>query len=128
MAETFSVGQKQLLCLARALLKKNKFLVLDEATSNVDMHTDSFIQNCIKTNFKDTTVITIAHRLNTIADYDKVIVMDRGRIKEMGSPWELIERGELFAEMVSHTGKNAEMIRKLAKDSQDRKSLKERKK
>ena len=80
MDEIFSVGQKQLLCLGRALLKKNKFLVLDEATSNVDMQTDTFIQNCIKKNFKETTVITIAHRLNTIADYDKVIVMNRGRI------------------------------------------------
>ena len=100
ISEVFSVGQKQLLCLARALLRKNKFLVLDEATSNVDMVTDHFIQNCIKTKFRETTVITIAHRLNTIADYDKVIVMDRGRIVEIGSPYELILKGGLFAEMV----------------------------
>lgn len=62
-------------------MRKNKFVVLDEATSNVDMTTDHFIQNCIKTKFKDATVITIAHRLNTIADYDKIIVMDKGRVK-----------------------------------------------
>ena len=82
----FSVGQRQLLCLARALLRRNKFLVLDEATSNVDMQTDSFIQKVIRENFINTTVITIAHRLNTIADYDKVIVMSRGKIIELGSP------------------------------------------
>ena len=86
ISEVFSVGQKQLLCLARALLRKNKFLVLDEATSNVDMATDHFIQDCIQTKFVDTTVITIAHRLNTIADYDKVIVMDKGTIAEIGTP------------------------------------------
>ena len=118
-AETFSVGQKQLLCLARALLKKNKFLVLDEATSNVDIETDNFIQNCIKTKFKDTTVITIAHRLNTIADYDQILVMDRGRIVERGSPWYLIQKGGLFAQMVSYTGKNAEIICKIAKNRDD---------
>lgn len=79
------------------------------------MQTDNFIQNCIKTRFKESTVITIAHRLNTIADYDQVIVMDRGRIVEKGSPWQLIQKDDLFAEMVSHTGKNAEIIRKIAK-------------
>lgn len=80
---------------------------MDEATSNVDMQTDHFIQSCIKTKFKDTTVITIAHRLNTIADYDKVIVMDRGRIIEIGSPYELLIKGGTFSEMVDHTGKSA---------------------
>ena len=86
IAEMFSVGQRQLLCLARALLRRNKFLVLDEATSNVDMQTDSFIQKVIRENFVNTTVITIAHRLNTIADYDKVVVMAKGKIIEIGSP------------------------------------------
>ena len=79
------------------------------------MVTDRFIQTCIKTKFKDTTVITIAHRLNTIADYDKIITMDRGRIVECGSPYELILKNGLFAEMVQHTGRNADIIRKLAK-------------
>ena len=86
-SEFFSVGQKQLLCLARALLRRNKFLVLDEATSNVDMKTDAFIQQVIREKFLKTTVITIAHRLNTIADYDKVLVMQKGEIIEQGTPW-----------------------------------------
>ena len=106
----FSVGQRQLLCLARALLRKNKFLVLDEATSNVDMQTDSFIQKVIREKFNDATVITIAHRLNTIADYDKVIVMKRGKIVEQGAPWELIKKKGQFRDMIKNTGKNAEII------------------
>ena len=68
-------------------MRKNNILILDEATSNVDMKTDDFIQSVLKSKFKDTTIITIAHRLNTIADYDNIIVMQRGRIVEMGSPY-----------------------------------------
>ena len=95
-SESFSVGQKQLLCLARALIRRNRILVLDEATSNVDMETDAFIQRAIREKFADTTVITIAHRLNTIADYDFVVVMENGRVAEAGHPFELIKAKKQF--------------------------------
>lgn len=76
-----------MLCLARLLLTKNKFLVLDEATSNLDSHTDSFIQGLIRDKFQDATVIAVAHRLDTIADYDRILVMERGAIIEEGTPY-----------------------------------------
>ena len=85
--------------------------MIDEATANIDVKNDTLIQKVIAEKFKDSTVITIAHRLNTIADYDKVIVMKRGKIVEHGSPWMLLQKKGQFADMVSHTGKNAELIR-----------------
>ncbi|CAF0901581.1 unnamed protein product, partial [Didymodactylos carnosus] len=81
-----SVGQKQLFCLARALLSKSKVLCLDEATANVDMETDSLIQKSIHDTCKNVTVLTIAHRIQTIMDSDRVLVMDQGKIKEFDSP------------------------------------------
>uniref|UniRef100_A0A671V6B7 ABC-type glutathione-S-conjugate transporter n=1 Tax=Sparus aurata TaxID=8175 RepID=A0A671V6B7_SPAAU len=95
--ENLSLGQRQLVCLARALLRKTKILVLDEATAAVDLETDTLIQSTIRTQFEDCTVLTIAHRLNTIMDYTRVIVMDRGHIVEMESPANLIaQRGQFY--------------------------------
>ncbi|XP_067624098.1 multidrug resistance-associated protein 1 isoform X4 [Eurosta solidaginis] len=89
--ENLSVGQRQLVCLARALLRKTKVLVLDEATAAVDLETDDLIQKTIRSEFKDCTVLTIAHRLNTILDSDKVIVLDKGEVTEFASPTELLD-------------------------------------
>ncbi|XP_062304038.1 multidrug resistance-associated protein 1 [Osmerus eperlanus] len=95
--ENLSLGQRQLVCLARALLRKTKILVLDEATAAVDLETDTLIQSTIRSQFEDCTVLTIAHRLNTIMDYTRVIVMDKGHITEMDSPANLIaQRGQFY--------------------------------
>ena len=95
-----SVGERQLVCLARALVQRSKIIIMDEATANVDFKTDRLIQEVIRHKFKDSTVLTIAHRLNTIMDYNKVLVLDGGRVVEFDNPDVLIRNGGLFAEMV----------------------------
>jgi ABC-type multidrug transport system fused ATPase/permease subunit len=88
-----SQGQRQLLCLARAIVSRPKVMVLDEATSAVDMHTDALIQRSIREEFTDATLLVIAHRLSTIADFDRVLVLSDGRVAEFGTPRELWEKG-----------------------------------
>ncbi|KAL3999292.1 ATP-dependent DNA helicase PIF1 [Sarotherodon galilaeus] len=89
-----SVGQRQLLCLARAVLRKNRILIIDEATANVDPRTDELIQKTIREKFRDCTVLTIAHRLNTIIDSDRILVLDSGTIQELDSPFTLLQNKE----------------------------------
>ncbi|XP_071376110.1 multidrug resistance-associated protein 1 isoform X3 [Centroberyx affinis] len=102
--ENLSLGQRQLLCLARALLRKTKILVLDEATAAVDMETDNLIQSTIRTQFEDCTVLTIAHRLNTIMDYTRVLVLDKGEIAEFDSPASLTAKRGIFYKMAKDSG------------------------
>lgn len=94
--ENWSVGQRQLFCLGRALLKKSSILVLDEATASVDSATDGVIQKIISQEFKDRTVVTIAHRIHTVIDSDLVLVLSDGRVAEFDTPAKLLEREDSF--------------------------------
>jgi len=94
----FSDGEKQMLCLARALLRDSKILIMDEATASVDNATDRLIQETVMKEFSDWTILTIAHRLNTIIGYDRILVLDKGRVEQYGSPKELLEdeKGQFY--------------------------------
>ncbi|KAK4305327.1 hypothetical protein Pmani_022778 [Petrolisthes manimaculis] len=103
--ENLSVGQRQLVCLARALLRKTKVLVLDEATAAVDLETDALIQNTIIEEFNDCTIITIAHRINTIMDSNRVLVLDNGEIREYDTPATLLQNHQsIFYSMAKDAG------------------------
>ncbi|CAI5495017.1 unnamed protein product [Closterium sp. Naga37s-1] len=114
--ENFSVGQRQLISLARALLKESRILVLDEATAAVDVGTDALIQRTVRGEFKGRTMLTIAHRLNTIMDSDRILVMDAGMALEYDTPANLVlNEGSVFAAMVRSTGpQTAKYLRSVA--------------
>jgi ATP-binding cassette subfamily C (CFTR/MRP) protein 4 len=103
----FSVGQRQLLCLARAILYKSKILVLDEATASVDRTTDQLLQDALQKSFHDGTILAVAHRLDTVIDHDYILVLGGGHVIEFGTPAELIQRNGLFADMVADTGESS---------------------
>lgn len=114
----FSVGQRQLICLARAILRNNKVLVLDEATANVDPQTDAFIQRTIREKFRDYTVITVAHRLHTVMDSDRILVMDAGAVREFDHPHRLLQDANgVLRNMIEATGANeCEQLKKMAEN------------
>ncbi|KAJ2439287.1 hypothetical protein IWW46_004514, partial [Coemansia sp. RSA 2440] len=97
----FSVGERQLLSLCRALLWKRKILVLDEATANIDNKTDQLIQTILRDKFKNCTILTIAHRLNTVMDSDRILVMDQGTVAEFDTPENLLARDGPFTRLVA---------------------------
>jgi len=111
-----SLGQKQLLCLARVLLQKPRILLMDEATASVDMETDKLIQQTIRREFKKTTLMIIAHRLNTIIDLDLVVVMDKGQIVECGTPSKLTNdpTSHLYSMIQATSQSNAQHLYNMA--------------
>ncbi|XP_073928987.1 multidrug resistance-associated protein 1-like isoform X2 [Castor canadensis] len=102
--ENLSVGQRQLVCLARALLRKTKILILDEATASIDFETDNLVQTTIRKEFSDCTILTIAHRLHSIIDSDRVLVLDSGKIVEFETPQNLVHQKGLFFQMTVEAG------------------------
>ena len=97
----YSVGQRQLLCVARALLRKSKVILMDEATASIDLETDMKIQKTIREEFSESTVITIAHRIHTIIDSDKVMVMEMGQLREFDKPSVLLsDKNSMFSQLV----------------------------
>jgi ABC-type multidrug transport system fused ATPase/permease subunit len=93
---SLSMGEKQLLCICRAFLKDSKIILIDEATASIDVKNDALIQSIIASKFQEKTVLTIAHRLTTISNYDKIIVLDKGVLIEFGSPSELLQNRGIF--------------------------------
>ena len=92
--DNLSAGERQLICMARAMIRKSKIIIMDEATSSIDYNTEQLIQKAILTTLKDSTVITIAHRIKTILEYDRILVFEQGKLIEQGSPKELIDKKE----------------------------------
>lgn len=116
-----SMGQRQLVCLARAILRNNRILILDEATANVDADTDKFVQATIRDKFADCTVLTIAHRLHTVMDSDRVLVMDAGQVVEYDHAHILLKNLNGFLrKLVDETGTStAKHLMYMAKQNYD---------
>ena len=99
----FSTGERQLFCLARAILRENRIVLIDEATANVDVKTDSYVQQAIRIHFRNCTVLTIAHRIDTIIDSNRIIVLDKGRVIEFEIPFLMLENENSYlSKLLSH--------------------------
>ncbi|KAI9251679.1 P-loop containing nucleoside triphosphate hydrolase protein [Helicostylum pulchrum] len=115
----WSQGQRQLIALARALVKKSTLIIMDEATSSVDFDTDHKIQQTIRTEFNNSSLLCIAHRIRTVADYDRILVLDQGEVKEFDAPYDLMTReGSIFQQMCIRSGEYAELLA-IAKDKKE---------
>jgi ABC-type multidrug transport system fused ATPase/permease subunit len=129
-----STGERQLVCLARALLSSPDIIVLDEATANVDMGTDQLIQKTVRKEFENKTLIVIAHRINTIIDSDQVVVLDGGKVVEIGTPFDLLNgkngggSGDHFLSMVKETGEESSIQLRAAAEEGEQLRLKRMKK
>ncbi|XP_043071061.1 probable multidrug resistance-associated protein lethal(2)03659 isoform X2 [Drosophila grimshawi] len=124
----FSMGQRQLICLARAILRNNNILIMDEATANVDPDTDQLIQEAIHTRFASCTVLTIAHRLHTVMDSDRVLVLNAGRVVELGHPHLLLQQrnGHLYRFVERTEAASAKHLRYVAEQSYHKRVLSKR--
>jgi ATP-binding cassette subfamily C (CFTR/MRP) protein 1 len=110
----FSLGQRQLLCLSRAFLRKSSVLVLDEATASLDQDTDHFIQQTLRRAFAQCTIITIAHRLHSIIDSDRILAMATGRVVEFDKPTTLLEQpNSFFSKLVDQAGDQRDVLRSM---------------
>jgi len=98
--DNFSLGERQLLCLARAMVRKSKIVIMDEASASLDFETDQQIRHFVETEFRDCTVITIAHRLNTVMNSDRIMVLDVGQVVEFDSPRQLVKNKGFFARLL----------------------------
>ncbi|GBG79802.1 hypothetical protein CBR_g30065 [Chara braunii] len=126
--DNFSVGERQMCCLARAILQKSKILIMDEATANVDLETDAQIQTTLRERFVNSTVLIIAHRMDTIIDVDKIALLDHGKLEEFGPPEELLDKEEgMFRGMVKRVGAAGEaQLRQTAKQSAEERETRRR--
>ena len=102
-----SIGERQLICITRAILRKSKIVVMDEATASIDVNTENIIQRAIKNLLNDSTIMTIAHRIKTVINSDKILVLDQGEVKEFDSPKELLKnKNSMFYEFYHNVSKS----------------------